>query len=544
MAFQDYTDAEVLGNVSGLTQSQGSSWDPASNTIDTGDLRRKYNFADKFTELSIAQTPFFRVVAAVGKKPTDDPTFKYTEKRQSWMKRYGYVIAHNDTDDDPQNYLNDAVGPDATFNYAAGDPVILWMGADYKSAGNIGNVIKDTGAITIGDNGTAPMHYLSNQIIKINTSATADGGTAIGDYALVQIKDVAGSVEVGRICIDGSATGSSLGDWRTTAITPGEDAKFHHCTKLVCQVVRADVDGELCNYASNAPLVDASMKEDNSKTIANDLEPRRSYNVGNAAKEGSTLLDETWMDNPYSTGYGYTQIFRSEFGMSNTMRATALKYEPNEWARVWKDKLIEHKWDIEQAALFGTQGKVTIGSEVFYQTQGACDYILNNGNIFDLTLSTKTQDDFLEDLSQFLDPRYNNANSTLFFCDTQTFNWLHKLSGYFRNNLEMSPNFNSDFASRGNKNVFGVDFTTISTVYGDMKVARNIHLDGSAIKMIGVNMKHVKYRPLVGNSINRDTTVYVGVQTLENTGTDKRVDMILTEAGFEWSMPEAHALWK
>ena len=286
------------------------------------------------------------------------------------------------------------------------------------------------------------------------------------------------------------------------------------------------------------------MKEDNSKTIANDLEPRRSYNVGNAAKEGSTLLDETWMDNPYSTGYGYTQIFRSEFGMTNTMRATALKYEPNEWARVWKEKLIEHKWDIEQSALFGSQGKHTVNGEVSYKTQGACDYILNQGNLFDLTLATKTQDDFLEDLSQFLDPRYNNANSTLFFCDTSTFNWLHKLSGYFRNNLELSTNFNSDFASRGSKNVFGVDFTIISTVYGDMKVARNIHLDGSSIKMIGVNMKYVKYRPLVGNGLNRDTTIYVGVQTLENTGTDKRVDMILTEAGFEWSMPEAHALWK
>ena len=151
MAFQDYTDAEVLSNVEGLGESQSSSWDPASNTIDTGDLRRKYNIADKFTELSIAQTPFFRVVASVGKKPTDDPTFKYTEKRQSWMKRYGYVIAHGTTDDTPNNYLNDASSTDATFNYALNAACILWMGADYKSAGNVGNVIKDSGDISIGD---------------------------------------------------------------------------------------------------------------------------------------------------------------------------------------------------------------------------------------------------------------------------------------------------------------------------------------------------------------------------------------------------------
>ena len=42
---------------------------------------------------------------------------------------------------------------------------------------------------------------------------------------------------------------------------------------------------------------------------------------------------------------------------------------------------------------------------------------------------------------------------------------------------------------------------------------------------------------------NRDTSVYVGVQTLENSGVDRRVDLILTEAGMEWQMPECHAIW-
>jgi hypothetical protein len=44
--------------------------------------------------------------------------------------------------------------------------------------------------------------------------------------------------------------------------------------------------------------------------------------------------------------------------------------------------------------------------------------------------------------------------------------------------------------------------------------------------------------------VNRDTAIYVGVQSLENTGVDKRVDMILTEAGMEYMMPESHAIWK
>ena len=43
----------------------------------TGDLRRKYNFGDRVSELSIPQDPFFRFLSKVSKKPTDDPTFKW-----------------------------------------------------------------------------------------------------------------------------------------------------------------------------------------------------------------------------------------------------------------------------------------------------------------------------------------------------------------------------------------------------------------------------------------------------------------------------------
>ena len=49
---------------------------------------------------------------------------------------------------------------------------------------------------------------------------------------------------------------------------------------------------------------------------------------------------------------------------------------------------------------------------------------------------SKSQDDFLEDMSDFLDPRYNNANATLFMCSTAVYNWLHKLGGYMTANAK------------------------------------------------------------------------------------------------------------
>ena len=166
--------------------------------------------------------------------------------------------------------------------------------------------------------------------------------------------------------------------------------------------------------------------------------------------------------------------------------------------------------------------------------------------------SSSSSDDFLEDMSNFLDPRYNNSNATLFMVDTEVYNWMHKLGGYFSANMKElntgtgANSARADFAIMGKQKMFGLDVTTISTPYGDMNCVRNIHLDGGqgGAKIVGVNMKHVKYRPLVGNGVNRDTSIFVGVQSLENTGVDRRIDLIQTEAGLQRIMPEAHAVWK
>ena len=88
MAEQDYPVAgPIFGSYSeGLTESTRNS--PA---LSTGDLRRRYDFSERFSELSLAQTPFFRLVSSLSKKPTDDPQFKFTEKRHSFIDRKSVV---------------------------------------------------------------------------------------------------------------------------------------------------------------------------------------------------------------------------------------------------------------------------------------------------------------------------------------------------------------------------------------------------------------------------------------------------------------------
>ena len=489
---------QVVGNALYSDQDH-SSLTGTQTTVNTGALRRKYNFGDYVSELALAQDPFFRFVSMVSKKPTDDPTFKFTEKRSSYTKRYAYLALTSDAaksvpDENPDNDSHAAI--------TAGEAWTFSMFTDYNFEGNLQNIKGKTCDYYDGVTGTQPKFFIPGQIVKINTapgggvfSAALMDGYTLWKINSVDLTSQANHAVINATCLKGAAAVNRMPD--------GDD------------VVGA--------------AITANSQED--------LEPFKCYVVGTSFAAG-TGYPETWADQPYTTSHGLTQIWKTSAVMNNTDRATVLKYEGNEWARIWKEKLIEHKWDIENSLLFSSQ-QSTVGTT----TQGAVDFISTYGNSFGLTLATKTQDSFLDDLSALLDPRYNNASATVFFCSTAVYNWLHKLSGYYQNNIEISPNFRADFSLTGKKKVFGIDVTTISTIYGDMNVVRNVHLDGTNVKILGINMKYCAYRPLVGNGLNRDTGVYVGVQTLENSGVDRRVDQILTEAGMEWCCPETHAIW-
>ena len=83
-------DSNTIGGNNLYSGGGLNSWgrEASGNTqLDTGALRRKYNFGDYVSELALAQDPFFRFLSMVSKKPTDDPSFKFTEKRSSYTKR-------------------------------------------------------------------------------------------------------------------------------------------------------------------------------------------------------------------------------------------------------------------------------------------------------------------------------------------------------------------------------------------------------------------------------------------------------------------------
>ena len=150
----DILDIGAIGDVN----SPGSS----GSTLNTGVLRRKYDFSDRVSELALSQDPFFRFLSMASKKPTDDPSFKFTERRGSWHKRYAYLKTYSSA-----GIAAPASAATVTSTPAADDVYSFKFGTDYASEGNIQNAFGQNSTQEVGDSTTQPQFFLPDQLINM-----------------------------------------------------------------------------------------------------------------------------------------------------------------------------------------------------------------------------------------------------------------------------------------------------------------------------------------------------------------------------------------
>jgi len=274
--------------------------------------------------------------------------------------------------------------------------------------------------------------------------------------------------------------------------------------------------------------------------------------IGTAFGEGSGAPDV--FSQKLDNDYGYTQIFKTACEMSNTARATVYRGYADEWQRIWNLKLREHKIDIERAMLFGQ--RATAGGVQY--TDGLAGHIMANGQgqtkeddeqleytegqayLKTVAAGSLTYDVLLRDLEVVFDPARGGSSSKLALCSLPVISLFNKLGdgvGFIGDSMNGSNRYNFN-ASQG---VFGHKVMKVETVHGDLSLVKEPLFRGmSGEFMLMADLDNVSYRPLVGNGINRDTSITTNVQQADE---DLRKDMILTEAGLEVTLPETHALF-
>jgi len=306
-----------------------------------------------------------------------------------------------------------------------------------------------------------------------------------------------------------------------------------------------------CNVTSISTVAGAAM------TIADNAQCTV---IGTSFAEGSGAPD-VWSEE-LDNGFGYTQIFKTACEMSNTARATVYRGYADEWQRLWNLKLREHKVDIERAMLFGqqnTQGGIQytdgIVGQVIRNSTAIADgsqvsYTSDKSYYKTNTAAEWTYDDLLSDFEVIYDPARGGGQSKLALCSLPVISYFNKLgsggfaAGLAYNNTSVaalnpnqSPNRYNISASDG---AFGHKVMKIDTIHGDLTLVKEpMFRTFAAGFCMMVDLDHVSYRPLVGNGVNRDTSITTNVQQADE---DLRKDMILTEAGLEVTLPETHAL--
>jgi hypothetical protein len=459
--------------------------------------RRIFNFGERVAELAPQQSPFFTYLSNVAKKPTDDPVFKFLEQRHQWQRRNFQMQAAVTVG----AYSSDAYAIIAGDNFDL-DCLYDKFGREVTTA-------------------VQPNFLLENQILAIECEYDANGTdagvgsetAAIAYYKVTAAPDLSSDAAASRIV--GTFIKAIYKPTRSAdgaeavlagAITPAAASKL---------IFRADAQGQV---------------------------------VGSAFSEGGTD-PEGWADEFYNRE-GYCQIFKTSVPLfSGTALATRYRGVSNEYMRVYQEKLMEHKMDLEHAFLFGIGTDDSTAAGPVRRTWGIVPYTEMNGKVKTFAYASATYDHFIDSMEDVFSPESGNSGEKLVLASRKVLSWLNKLGGssFLGNTMALGHTATTS----GGSNPYGLDVqniqgsfghavTRVSTIYGNLNFVmeplfRGVH-ENTAIM---IDLNNVAYRPLMGNGVSRDTQIITNVQ---NRNVDGRKDMVLTEAGLEVSLPETHTV--
>jgi hypothetical protein len=428
-------------------------------SVSINDSRRIFNFGERVAELNPAASPFFAYLSKVAKKPTDDPVFKFLEKRHQWQRRNFFVK-------DADTLTADASWIASEFNLSSFE-----VDVDYDIYGR-----KVSG-------GEYKAEFLQvGQMIAMEATATLSSvaSPVIAYYRITSVTQ--------------NSTDTSINAEYVKAVKTGVE------------------NGEISTYASGDTLVFADNGD--------------GQVIGSAYLEGDTAPVGGWRDEFFSRE-GYAQIFKTVVPLfSGTSLATRYRGDANEYMRVYQEKLMEHKMDIENALLFGYGVTDESSTDAARKTWGILPYTEIYGRVKTFTYASSGYDDFVDAMSDIFDAESGAGGSKMVLASRSIMNWLNKLGG--------SSFLGNTMASGVGTGASGAGAGVTSSPYG-------VSIDKGQSLFNGVNVTQVDTLYGTLNFVSRDTQIITNIQ---NNDVDGRRDMILTEAGLEIQLPETHAILK
>jgi hypothetical protein len=351
-------------------------------------------------------------------------------------------------------------------------------------------------------NGSAPLNAL--------LSMTSSEATDDPEYRL--FKD---ELPDRKLTVNGAVASTS-----TTSITvdAGNDNLF--AVKGTMLVNAAT--GEVMRCTADASATGLTVERNIGGTSHQIADDANLFISGSAFEEGATSPTAISFD--ASVDFNYTQIFRTSYGLSNTLSATNLRTGDKEDELATK-ALKLHMQDIERAMFFGKRHEANGTSS--QPTRFTGGLVNNITNVIDRASasSTMTEDQFdrflIESIFAF------GSNQKIAFVGAKTAGHLQKIG---KNRWQ--PTVIDD--------TYGISISKYHTFAGDLMV--HLHpqfrqIPGMDDAMIIIDFPHLKYRYLDG----RDTQL---LRDRQAPDADQVKHEYLTECGLEMTQSKTHTYIK
>lgn len=307
-----------------------------------------------------------------------------------------------------------------------------------------------------------------------------------------------------------SQTGKNIASTPDVAVASGQGARF--------------AVGDIIQFVASKYTFEVTAISTDTLTLSNelggatgtvDLSSLTVWIIGNANEEGGGLR-EIKGTTPVEK-VGYTQIFRTPFGVTETSANTETLIKENDLDYQRRKKGIEHYVDIERAFLFGKKSKRTgSGGKPVRTTAGVIDVITTYA-----TANVDTEAEWEAWLQDVF--RYGNKEKYA-FCSPQI---VTMINGFAKAKVEIVQS----------EKTYGITILKYVSAHGVLNIIKHDLLTGTPYGnyAVAVDMEAATYRYLK----NRDTKLLTNRQ---DNGDDEIVEEYLTETGLQLEQEKRHAI--
>jgi len=305
-------------------------------------------------------------------------------------------------------------------------------------------------------------------------------------------------------------TGKNIASTPTVSVATGQGTRF--AIGDIIQFVDTKYTFEVTSISTDALTLSNEL---GGATGTVDLSSKAVWIIGNANEEGGSLR-EIKGTTPVEK-VGYTQIFRTPFGVTETSKNTQTLIKENDLDYQRRKKGIEHAVDIERAFWFGKKSKRTSANgKPVRTTAGVIDTISTYATA---NVDTEAEwETWLEDVF-----KYGNKEKYCFASPKI----ISMINGFAKAKVEIVQS----------EQTYGVRIMKYISAHGTLNLIKHDLFSGDTYGnyAVALDLEVANYRYLS----NRDTKLLIDRQA---NGDDEAVEEYLTEAGLHLEQEKRHAI--